>query len=104
MCKRNFLKLINNVPYETTIENVAKCTFNKVLTYMKKARRITEKPQCINQPGLGCRRITQNHSGDNKSYYHARLEYSKLDMYRIYATLRNKFVSESAYCIQTINA
>ena len=47
-CKRTFFKMITNAPYKTTIENVAKRTNIKVLTDMEKARRIAEKPQCIN--------------------------------------------------------
>ena len=47
-CKRNFFKLMNVAPYGKTIKNVATRTSIKVLTDMEKARRLAEKPQCIN--------------------------------------------------------
>ena len=38
-CKRTFFKMMNNAPYEKTIENVAKRTNIKVLTDIDKPRR-----------------------------------------------------------------
>ena len=47
-CRRNLFKLMNIAPYGKTIENVAKRTSIKLLTDMEKARRLAEKPQCLN--------------------------------------------------------
>ena len=94
-CKRNFLQLMNVAPYGKTIENVAKRTSIKVLTNMEKARRLAEKPQCINfrlfNPNVvavECRKL--NHV-INKPFQlgFTVLDYSKLHMYRTYATLKD---------------
>ena len=96
-CKRTFFKIINNAPYGKTIENVAKRTNIKVLTDMEKARRMAEKPQCINfrlfnsdLVAVESRKVNQV---INKPFQlgFAVLEYSKLHMYRTYATLKDNF-------------
>ena len=46
--KKAFYKLINNAPYEKTIENVARRTDICLLNDMDKARKFTEKPHCVN--------------------------------------------------------
>ena len=38
---------MNNVPYEKTIESVARRTDIRLMTDMEKARKLDEKPQCV---------------------------------------------------------
>ena len=45
--KKAFFKLMNNVPYGKTIENVARRTDIRLLTDMEKARKLAEKPNCV---------------------------------------------------------
>ena len=96
-CKRTFFKMMNNAPYGKTIENVAKRTNSKVLTDMEKARRMAEKPQCINcrlfNPDLVATKSRKVNQIINKPFQlgFAVLEYSKLHMYRTYATLKDNF-------------
>ena len=45
--KKAFNKLMNNAPYEKTIENVAWRTYIRLLNDMEKARRLAEKPHCV---------------------------------------------------------
>ena len=94
-CKRNFFKLMNVAPYGKTIENVDKRTSIKILTDMNKARSIAEKPQCTNfrlfNPNLVAverRKLNQVISKPFQLGF-AVLEYSKLHMYRTYATLKD---------------
>ena len=42
-----FYKLVNNAPYGKTIENVARRTYIRLLNDMEKARRLAEKPHCV---------------------------------------------------------
>ena len=42
-----FDKLMNNTPYGKTIENVARRTDICLLNKMEKARRLSEKPHCV---------------------------------------------------------
>ena len=96
-CKRNFFKLMNVAPYAKTIENVAKRTSIKVLTDMDKARRLAEKPQCINfrlfNPTLVAVESRKLNQVINKSFQlgFAVLEYSKLHMDQTYATLKDRY-------------
>ena len=47
-CKGTFFKMMKNALYGQTIENVSKRINIKVLTDIKKARQISETPNCIN--------------------------------------------------------
>ena len=38
---------MNNAPYGKTIENVARRTDIRLLNYMRKARKMAEKPHCV---------------------------------------------------------
>ena len=96
-CKRNLFKLMNVAPYGKTIENVAKRTIIKILTDMVKARRLAEKPQCLNfrmfnsnLVGVQSRKTNQV---INKPFQlgFAVIKYSNLHMYKTYALLKEKF-------------
>ena len=45
--KTAFYKLMNNTPYEKTIENVARRTNIRLLNEINKARKLTEKQHCV---------------------------------------------------------
>ena len=45
--KKAVYKLMNNAPYWKTIENVARRTDIRLLNNMNKARKLTEKPHCV---------------------------------------------------------
>ena len=45
--KKAFYKLMNNAPYGKTIEDVARRTDIRLLNDMEKARRLAEKPHCV---------------------------------------------------------
>ena len=96
-CKRIFFKMMNKPPYEMTIKNVAKRTNIKVVTDMEKARRMAEKPQCINfrlfNPDLVAVESRKVSQVINKPFQlgFAILEYSTLHIYRTYATLKYNF-------------
>ena len=45
--KNDFYKLINNAPYGKTIDNVARRTDIRLLNNMEKARKLAEKPHCV---------------------------------------------------------
>ena len=112
--KKAFYKLMNNAPYGKTIENVTRRTDIRLLNKMEKARRLAEKPHCVDfrvfygqvaQPeeqievaaaeeqqqqealvGIEMRKL--NHF-INKPFTNGFcvLEYSKLNMYVIYLLL-----------------
>ena len=88
-CKRNFFKLINVARYGTTIKNVAKRTRIKVLTDIKKARRLAEKPPRINfrliNPNLVAVESRKLNQVINKPFLleFAVLKYSKLHMSKL---------------------
>ena len=86
---------MNVAPYGQTIENVTKRTSIKVLTDIEKARHLAEKLQCINfrlfNPNLVALDSRKFNQLINKPFQlgFADLEYSKLHMYRTYATLKD---------------
>ena len=96
-CLRQFFKLLNNSVYGKMIENVAKRTNIKLFTNMVKAQAAAEKPHCIDfrvfkedLVGLELRKVQQV---INKPFQigFAILEWSKLHIYRTYATLKDHF-------------
>ena len=93
--QRSFFKLMNNAHYGKTIENVGKRTDIRLLNDETKAYRLTEKPHCIyfkifteNLFGVELRKVNQL---INKPFQmgFSILEWSKLHMYRAYATLKD---------------
>ena len=46
--KKSYYKLMNNVPYEKMIENAGRRSDIRLLNDMEKARRLAEKPHCVN--------------------------------------------------------
>ena len=94
--KRNFYKLINNAPYNKTIENVTKRSDIRLVREEHKARQLAEKPHCLdfrifeeNLIGVEMRKL---HHVINKPFQHGFfvLEWSKLKMYT-YALLKYAF-------------
>ena len=86
---------MNNALYGKTIENVGKQTDIRLLNDKRKAYRLTEKPDCIN-----FKMLTENLFGIelrkgneliNKPFQmgFSILEWSKLNMYRAYGTLKD---------------
>ena len=93
--QRSFYKLMNNAPYGKTIENIGKRTDIRLLNDETKTYRLTEKPHCIdikifteNLFGIELRKVNQL---INKPFQmgFSILEWSKLHMYRAYATLKD---------------
>ena len=86
---------MNNAPYGKTIENVGKQTDIRLMNDETKAYRLTEKPHCIDFKifseklfGVELRKVSQL---INKPFQmgFSILEWSKLHMYRTYATLKD---------------
>ena len=96
-CLSNLFKMMNNATFGKTIENVAKRSLIKILTDMQKARRLAEKPQCVNfrmfNPDLVAVESRKVNQVINKPFQlgFAILEHSKLHMYRTYASLKDWF-------------
>ena len=95
--RRNFYKLMNNAPYGKTIENVAKRSDIRLVTDEDAARRLAEKPHCVDFRifdesliGVEMRKLRHN---INKPFQHGIcvLEWSKLKMYKFYALLKDAF-------------
>ena len=88
---------MNNAPYGKTIENVARRSDIRLLNNMVKARKLSEKPHCIDWRlfdeqliGFEMRKLRHN---INKPFQHGFcvLEWSKLHMYSFYALLKDWF-------------
>ena len=99
--KKSFYKLMNNAPYGKTIENAARRSDIRLLNDMEKARKLAEKPHCVdfrvfdgnvnrqlnekdeqNEALIGIEMRKLNHFS-NKSFANGFcvLEWSKLKMY-----------------------
>ena len=52
--KKSFYKLMNNAPYGKTIENVARRSDIRLLNDMEKARKLAEKPHCVDFRVFDC--------------------------------------------------
>ena len=94
---KDFYKLLNNAIYGKTIENVAKRSDVRLLNVMEKAKKLSEKPHCIDWRafdehliGIEMRKLQAN---INKPFQHgfSVLEWSKLKMYQFYALLKDNF-------------
>jgi hypothetical protein len=94
---KDFYKLLNNAIYGKTIENVARRSDIRLLNDMVKAKKLSEKPHCIDWRafdesliGVEMRKLIAN---INKPFQHgfSVLEWSKLKMYRFYALLKENF-------------
>ena len=96
-CLRQLFKLLNNSVYGKMIENVLKRTMIKLFTDMDKAQSAAEKPHCIDfrvfkedLVGVELRKVNQVVNKPFQTGF-AILEWSKLHMYRSYATLKDQF-------------
>ena len=88
---------MNNSPYGKTIENAAKRSDIRLLTDEEQARKLADKPHCVDirvfEPDLigiemrKCRHLI------NKPFQHGFcvLEWSKYKMYTFYAKLKDVF-------------
>lgn len=88
---------MNNAPYKKTIENVARRSDIRLCNDMTKARRLDEKPHCIDYRvfdqqlvGVEMRKLRGN---INKPIQHGFcvLKLSKLKMYSFYALQKDHF-------------
>ena len=86
---------MNYAPYGKTLENVGKRTDIRLLNDETKAYRLTEKPHCIdfknfleNLFGVELSKVNQLINKPFQMGYSI-LEWSKLHMYRTYATLKD---------------
>ena len=95
--KKAFFKAMNLSVYGKTIENPAKRSDYRLFTDMNKARQMAEKPHCIDfrvfTPELIGLEMRKQSALINKPFQlgFAILEWSKLLMYRAYATLKDHF-------------
>ena len=92
--QRSFYKLMNKAPYGKMIENVGKQTDIRLLNDETKKYRLTEKPDCNdfkifmeNLFGVELRKVNQIIIKPFQIGFSI-LEWSKLHMYRAYATLK----------------
>ena len=96
-CRRKLHKLMNVAPYGKKIKNVANRKAIKIFSDMEKARRIAEKPQCINfrvfNPDLVAVESRKANQVINKplAVGFAVLEHNKPHMSKTYASLKDKF-------------
>ena len=95
--KKNFYKLMNNSPYGKTIENAARRSDIRLMHDPEKARRLAEKPHCVDfrifdQDLIGIE-MRKCHHFINKPFQHgfSVLEWSKFKMYTFYAKLKDVF-------------
>jgi hypothetical protein len=95
--KKNFYKLMNNAPYGKTIENAARRSDIRLLNDPEKARRVAEKPHCVDfrifdEDLIGIEIRKCNHF-INKPFQHgfSVLKWSEYKMYTFYAKLKDVF-------------
>ena len=99
-CRRAFFKIMNNALFGKTIESVEKRVDIRLLSDMDKARRLAEKPHCMDfrifNEDLVAVQMRKVNQLINKPFQigFAILEYSKLHMYRTYAKLKDHFKAE----------
>ena len=105
--KKSFYKLMNNSPYGKTIENAARRSDIRLLNNPEQARRLAEKPHCVDfrifDPDLIGIEMRKCRHFINKPFQHGFcvLEWSKYKMYTFYAKLKEDVFGERVRMLYT---